>query len=68
MTFKKALDDFCATLGFHFIDERVPKKWPFFLILGIQVTIELQVTMNFFLKSSNIHFYRKYDAKLYIYV
>ena len=25
-TFQKALDDFCATYGFYFIDKRVPKK------------------------------------------
>ena len=29
-TFQKALEDFCATLGSHFIDERVPKKGHFF--------------------------------------
>ena len=29
-TFQKALDDYCATYGFHFIDEIVPKKGLFF--------------------------------------
>ena len=48
---------FCATLGFHFIEEILPKKGHFFSIQGGQVT------MNFFSKSSNIHFYHKYDAK-----
>ena len=43
-TFQKALEDFCATLGSHFIDERVPKKGNFFSILGGQLT------MNFFFK------------------
>ena len=32
-TFQKALDDFCATFGFHFIDERVPKNSSFLAIL-----------------------------------
>merc|ERR1711895_423901 len=29
-SFQKALDDYCATFGFHFIDEIVPKKGLFF--------------------------------------
>merc|ERR1712082_337720 len=32
-TFQKALDDSCAIIGFHFIDERVPKKCYFLAIL-----------------------------------
>ena len=33
-TFQKALDDFCVILGFHFIDERVPKKSFFSIQVG----------------------------------
>ena len=40
-TFQKALDDFCATFGFHFIDERVPKKKAIFSILGGQVPMNI---------------------------
>ena len=36
-TFQKALDDFCVILGFHFIDERVPKKGIFFNSRGTNV-------------------------------
>ena len=32
-TFQKALDDSCAIIGFHFIDERVTKKCCFLAIL-----------------------------------
>ena len=36
-TFQKALDDFCVIFGFHFIDERVPKKGIFFNSRGKNV-------------------------------
>ena len=41
-TFQKALDDFCVIFGFHFIDERVPKKGIFSIQGG-------QTSMNIFL-------------------
>ena len=61
-TFQKALDDFCATYGSYFIDERVPKKSS---ILTFKAD---NFFLPFFPKSFNIHFFYKYNKKLSIYV